>query len=186
MTQSCCHITLWHLSHLFLKPLITKLEEAKSILIRPEYLPSYIFMCPKEKEELVGTAALAYIEWGETQRFNETRSCQIRRPWYNIRGPSLPHLSFPRRTASTTAKTFYTREGCYALDRFVNIYVPIDMQVPLCYYLNSTLFQLVVNINGRSSLGYGALEVQAADLKNLPCLYTIHLLRGGGHRPNRP
>ena len=163
-------ISAWRIEAEFLKPLIADLQESPSILIDPDHLPTRIFMCPKEKSELRGTAALAYIEWGETQGFHEVRSCKGRPRWYDVGKRPIPHLNFPRRTPSTTSKTFYTRDGCYALDKFVDVNVPTDMRVFFCYYLNSTLFQLMVNVNGRSSLGYGALEIQASDLKRLLCI----------------
>ena len=170
-------ISRWNIETEFLKPFVMNLEESQSILIQPEHLPSYIFMCSKEKSELSGMAALDYIEWGETQRFHETRSCKGRPCWYNIGERSVPHLNFPRRTPSTTAKTFYTREGCYALDKFVDVHTRKDMRVFFCFYFNSTIFQLIINVNGRSSLGYGALEVQTSDLKTLLCINPESIVR---------
>ncbi len=166
-------ISRWDIETEFLKPFITRIDEANSILIQPEELPYYVFMCTKEKEKLSGTAALDYIEWGESQGFNESKSCRGRHYWFNIGQRTLPHLCFPRRIPSTTVKTFYTEDGCYALDKFVEVHVKADMRIPFCYYFNSTVFNLIVNVNGRSSLGYGALEIQAADLKTLLCINTF-------------
>lgn len=174
-------ISKWNIETEFLKPLITNLEESQSILIRPEQLSSHVFMCGKERSELIGTAALDYIKWGETREFHETRSCRGRQRWYDVGQRPIPYLNFPRRTPATTAKTFYTSNGCYALDKFVDVHVPANMRIPFCFYLNSTIFQLIVNVNGRSSLGYGTLEVQTSDLKTLPCvnLNTLNISGGG-------
>ena len=163
-------ISTWNLEEEFLKPIIADLKASQSLLIQPERLPSYIFMCKKEKDELRGTAALDYINWGETQGFHEKQSCRGRRLWYNIGERPIPHLNFPRRSPSEITRTFYTPEGCYALDKFIDVNVPEDMRVFFAYYLNSTLFHLMVNVNGRSNFGHGTLEVQVSDLKKLLCI----------------
>jgi len=49
----------------FLKPVIKSPRECRTIVIKPEDLKYRIFMCHKSKEELEGTKALEYIEWGE-------------------------------------------------------------------------------------------------------------------------
>ena len=163
-------ISKWKIETEFIRPFIMNLDESNSIQILPNELQFYIFICGENKFKLKGTAALEYIEWAESQGFHESRSCKIRQPWYKIAQRPLPHLCFPRRTPSTTAKTYYIEDGCFALDRFIEVNVPHEMRIPLCYYLNSTIFNLIINVNGRSSLGYGTIEIQAVDLKTLLCI----------------
>ena len=50
----------------FLKPVIKSPRESKTILINPEKLKYWLFVCPYEKEEIKGTNALKYIESGES------------------------------------------------------------------------------------------------------------------------
>lgn len=168
-------ISEWKIESEFIKPFIMNLDESNSILILPNELQSYLLICREKRLKLKGTAALEYIEWGESQGFHESRSCRIRQPWYKIGERPLPYLCFPRRTPSTTAKAYFIDDGCYALDRFIEVNVPTEMRIPLGYYLNSTVFNLMINVNGRSSLGYGTIEIQAADLKTLLCIDPVHL-----------
>ena len=56
------------------------------------------------------------------------------------------------------------------LNGFIEISVPDDLRVALCLSLNSTLFQLMVNLGGRSNLGGGVLEVTNYELENLLCV----------------
>ncbi len=168
-------ISYWGIEEEFHKPFIIDLNESNSLHIGQDSLSNYIFICQKNKEDLNGTAALNYIEWGEASQFNETRSCKTRPRWYDIGKRQIPQLNFPRRTPSTTTKTYFSDEGCYALDKFLDVFFPTNSLLFHCYYLNSTLFQLIINVNARSSLGYGALEIQAADLKTLFCIKSESL-----------
>ena len=52
----------------FLKPVIKSPRECKSILIDPDKLKYWIFMCPYEKHQIQGTNALKYIEMGESAK----------------------------------------------------------------------------------------------------------------------
>jgi hypothetical protein len=41
-------------------------------------------MCHKSKEQLKGTYALKYIEWGEKQGYHKRRTCASRPRWWDI------------------------------------------------------------------------------------------------------
>ena len=41
-------------------------------------------MCHKDKKDLKGTAALEYINWGESQGFHERPSCAGRARWWDV------------------------------------------------------------------------------------------------------
>ena len=74
----------WGIEEEFLKPVIKSPRECKSILIDPSQLKFKLFMCGKDREDLDGTAALEYIEWGESQGFDERPSCSGRARWWEL------------------------------------------------------------------------------------------------------
>ena len=162
-------ISQWGIETEFLRPIISSPRDVKSIEVTPEQFRYQLFLCSKTKEQLRGTAALAYIEYGESERFHRRPAIQARRLWYDLREPPLSHLSFQRRSSSTS-RTLFARAGCYVLNGFIEISVPDDLRVALCFSLNSTLFQLMVNLGGRSNLGGGVLEVTNYELENLLCV----------------
>lgn len=153
----------------FLKSVYASPKDTKCLLEHPGQFPKKLFLCPKRKEELTGTSALDYIEWGESQGFHLRRSCQQRQPWYDLKSPPLPHLSLPGIIGST-ARTVYVPEGCYVTANFTEIYSPVELRLPLCLSLNSTLFQLMVNVNGRANFGGGVLTLKVYELENSLCV----------------
>lgn len=171
-------ISRWNIEDEFLSPVITDSEDVKSLTICPEQLPRQIFRCSKDKNSLTGTSALAYIEWGESEGIHKGGNARRRKPWYNLGRRLPPNLCFPLLISSTatTAKTIYAPEGCYATGSFIEIDGKANLSVPLCFSLNSTLFQLMVNVNGRLNRTW-ALEIQPTDLKNLLCVDPNTMVR---------
>lgn len=162
-------ISTWNIESEFLQPFIAYPKDSKKILISPEQLPYQVFMCSKEKRVLNGTAALDYIEWGESQKFHLRPSTRNRKRWYNVGKRAVPPLSFQRQLSSTT-RTLYAREGCYATAKFAEVHAPTDLRLQICFSLNSTVFQLMVNLSGYANLGGGVLAISASDLSNLLCV----------------
>ena len=172
-------ISRWKIEAEFLHPVIASPKNVKSLIVTPEHLPYHLLVCSKEKNALKGTSVLEYIEWGEKQGFHRRPSLQNNRRWYDVGERILPPLSFPRVIGST-AKTLYAPKGCYATSSFVELHLPTDLRVPLCASLNATLFQLMVNIGGRSGAGGGALVVANSELENLLCVNPNFIYVKGG------
>ena len=163
-------IAKWNIEDEFLRAVVTNSEDVKSLVIAAAQLPRQVFFCSKEKTALTGTSALAYIEWGEAEGFHQRLTCRRRTRWYDMGGERpAPHLCFPLLISSTTAKTVYAPEGCYGIGNFMEIDTPKELAEPLCFSLNSTLFQLMVNVNGRLNRTW-TLEIQPTDLSNLLCV----------------
>ena len=68
----------------FLKPVIKSPRECKSIRVDPSQLRFKLFMCHADRAALAGTAALAYIEWGESQGYHQRPSCRGRTRWWDL------------------------------------------------------------------------------------------------------
>ena len=176
-------ISAWQIEPEFLHPIVNDRRVTESLLLRPEQSPHQLFLCQKEKEALRGTAALAYIESGESQKLHQRPSVRTRRRWYDVGKRPPPSLSFAHRMHST-AKTLYVSEGCYVTGKFMELQCALELRIPLCFSLNSTFFQLMVNVNGRSNLGYGELELQTSDLGDLLCVDPNLMYVKGGANPS--
>ena len=159
----------WGIEEEFLKPVIKSPRECRSILIDPSQLKVKLFMCPADKADLVGTAALEYIEWGESEGFDQRPSCRSRARWYDLGKRQIPCLSL-NYLISSTARTLYVPGGCYASDNFQEVHTDSCLALPLCVSLNSSLFQLMVNMAGRSNFGGGLLKIQTYEVSELLCL----------------
>ena len=159
----------WGIEAEFLKPVIKSPRECKSIRVDPNQLQFKLFMCHADKAALAGTAALDYIEWGESQGFHQRPSCQGRARWWDLGERQIPHLSF-NYLISSTARTLFTRDSCYTSDNFQEVHTDSDLILPLCASLNSSLFQLMVNVAGRSNFGGGLLKIQTYEVSELLCL----------------
>jgi len=159
----------WKIEEEFLQTVIKSPKECKSILINPNALKSRLFLCHKTKAELKGTAALEYIKWGESQAFHIRPSCVNRPRWWDLGVRRSPYLGF-NYLIDSTAKTLYAPEGCYFSDNFQEANISTPFVVPLCASLNSTVFQLMVNVAGRSNFGDGLLKIQTYEVSDLLCL----------------
>ena len=79
-------IETWGIEAEFLRPFLKSSRECKSIRIDPDQLQSKLFICHLDKAALAGTAALEYIEWGESQGFHQRPSCRSRAQWWDLGG----------------------------------------------------------------------------------------------------
>ena len=159
----------WRIEDEFLKPVIKSPRECKSIRVDPSQLQFKLFMCHADKAALAGTAALDYIEWGESQGFHQRPSCRSRARWWDLGKREMPLLAF-NYLISTTARTLYAQDGCYTSDNFQEVQTDLALTLPLCASLNSSLFQLMVNMAGRSNFGGGLLKIQTYEVSELLCL----------------
>ena len=159
----------WGIEVEYLKPVIKSPRECKSIRVDPSQLQFKLFMCHADRAALTGTAALAYIEWGESHGYHQRPSCRGRPRWWDLRHRQMPLLSF-NYLISSTARTLYARNGCYTSDNFQEVHTDLGLILPLCASLNSSLFQLMVNMAGRSNFGGGLLKIQTYEVSELLCL----------------
>ncbi len=144
----------------FLKPVIKSPRECRTILIHPEDLKYRIFMCHKSKEELKGTKALEYIEWGEEQGYHLRPSCTGRYQWWSL--PDVPHAKLHfNYLINDVGRTFVG--NCYASDNFHEIRVSDEYAV----FLNSVVFMLFQGIVARANFGGGLAKIQTYELQRM-------------------
>ncbi len=156
----------WGIEGEFLQPVMTSPGESGSIVVDVGQLPCKIFMCHEQKEDLAGTAALEYVKWGESVGFHLRPSTSSRKPWYGLGRDLSSKLGFGCR-ADTTSFTMLALEGLIFDKAFYRIDSKTVSLVKLCTALNSTLIQLMMNVEGRANLGGGLLEIEVYETKNL-------------------
>ena len=159
----------WGIEKEFLKPVIKSPRECKKILIELSELKNKLFICHKDIKELKGTAALEYIKWGQTQGFHQRPSCSSRRNWWDLGVRRFPDLLF-NYLIDTYAKTYVASKKIYCSDNFQELYVKSAKINEYYILLNSTIFQLILNVHGRSNFGDGLLKIQTYEVEKLPLI----------------
>ena len=159
-------IDKWSIEDRFLRPVLTSPQESRSILVDSATLRHRLFMCHEDRDELAGTGALAYIEWGETQGYHQRRSVASRRNWYDIGRRKTTQLAM-NYLIDTTARTYFVSDGLLFGDNFQTISID-EGTLQLCVPVNSTLSQLFFNILGRANFGGGLIKIQTFEMENMP------------------
>ena len=150
----------------YYRPVMTTPQESRRIAVDPARLPKRLFMCHNDKAELADTGALAYIQWGEKQRYNTRTSVKSRKRWYDLGERNTTQLAM-NYLIDTTARTFYVEDGSLFGDNFQEIRSLTISQLRLCAALNSTVSQLMFNIGGRANFGGGLMKIQTFEIANL-------------------
>jgi len=156
----------WLIEKEFLKTVIKSPRECKSIMIKPEELKYKIFMCHKSKDELKGTKALKYIEWGEKQKtpqdvfWNKIPSVYGRKLWYDLGCRKYSGFNF-NYLINEIGITFVGE--VFASDNFHQI----TTKENIALFMNSSLFWLFQNIFGRKNFGGGLLKIQTFELEQI-------------------
>ena len=151
----------------YLEPVMTTPMESRRLLVDPSTLPKRLFMCHKDKSELQGTGALAYIKHGESQGYHTRPSTRSRPQWYDLGERATVQLGM-NKLVGTTARTFLAAKGVHFTDNFqVMDFTDSPDSANQCASLNSVLFQLFLNTESRSNFGQGVLEIQTYETANL-------------------
>ena len=140
----------WGIEEEFLKPVIKSPRECKSILIDPSRLKFKLFMCGKDKEDLEGTAALEYIEWGESQEFNQRPSCSGRARWWDLGEWEYPDMLWS--DAYNVRFGCFENAGDYFGDKRFFVMKFKGENLVTRAYLNSTIIPLLIETEGITNL----------------------------------
>ena len=143
----------------YCRPVMTTPQESRRIAVAPAALPRRLFMCHRDKADLAGAGALAYIEWGEQQGYHRRRSVTSRRRWYDLGEQDNVHLGM-NNLVGDTARTFFAPEGVLFTHNFQIFHVKGDIAGRLCTAMNSTLFQLMVGAIGVVNYDGGVLRIE--------------------------
>ena len=179
----------WKIEEEFLRPVLKSPQECKNYCVSDQHLKYRVFFCNKPKEELVGTNALKYIEYGESLEIevnqggakgvimgvHNLQSVLSRKLWYGL--------------GELSGNTFWIKETNDRLAVF-NSEINIIADCRLYFakfernfqnYFNSTIYHLYSECMTRSGLGLGArslmvFEVNQHKVLNIEKLKTLPLL----------
>ena len=154
----------WGIEQQFLVPVIKSPRECKSILIDPHNLKFRLFVCHLSKEELKGTNALKYIQWGESQGFHKRPSCAGRPQWWSVSIDTANSIFV--KEANDTSAIFYNPED-YPVD--CRLYYA-NLSPTVIAYLNSAIGAMSFEIYNRAGLGEGARSLMVSDYTQVPVL----------------
>lgn len=147
-------------------PVMTSPTESRALLVDAATLPKRLFMCHADKDELAGTGALRYIQWGESQGFHTRPSTRSRRNWYDLGKREPPPIAI-NRIIDQRARAFTLQGGTYVSDNLQEIRSEPDAVDPLAGELNKEFAQIQYNIEGRSNFGGGALELKVYETEKI-------------------
>ena len=158
----------WGIENEFLIPVIKSPKECKKIRIDNTDLNFNIFICPKDKKELKGTAALEYIYWGEKKYFHKRPTCSVRLKWWSTKFKAENSIFV--KEANDTSAIFYNPD-----------FYPVDCRLycsnlrPLqIAYLNSVIGGMLFEIYNRAGLGEGARSLMVEDYMKVPVLMNTN------------
>jgi len=146
----------------FLKPVIKSPRELKTIIVREEDLKYKVFMCHKSKEQLKGTYALKYIEWGEKQGYHKRPTCASRPRWWDLGYRKYGNFLW---TMTYRERFFIAKNNnSYADARLYEIY----SEPEIGYIINSTfgMFWMEMEARGYGG-GGGPVDVKVYEVENM-------------------
>ena len=159
-------IAHWGIEQEFiLSPVVYTPKEVPNIMLNETNLKYALFLCNKGKNKLLGTNALKYIEYGESQGLQQSPSFREHEDWYALGKVDLHPCSLFYARQGDKFRVVFNPKGYIVNDNLYTI-VPqkgVDNEL-LCAVLNCSLFALGLEINGRINLGDGALKVQTYEL----------------------
>jgi hypothetical protein len=148
-------------------------RECESIIVYPKDLKYRVLMIYKEKRKLKGTAVLKYIEEGERKAFHRRPTCASRGElWYGLGVWEKPDLIWS--DAYNDRYAIYDAQRTWTDKRFFNINLKNKADFILYHaYLNSTIIPLIIEIDGITNLGEGAVYTNVYQLKRLLVPFSV-------------
>ncbi len=164
-------LSRWKIEDRFLTPVLKSPKDIDSIVVSRSDSHKHLFSADVPKSELLGTNALKYIQWGEAQGipgrpFFEGKGTE----WFRTRSREPPAILHPNLFGERHLIALNRHK--IEIDKKLIGITPKARQrsIALCAYLNSTFAVLMREVNGRSGLGYGALDVSTRDLEVIPVM----------------
>ena len=138
-------------------------RECKSIVVKPENLKYRVLMIHKDRDQLKRTNVLKYIKWGESKGFHKRPTGASRKNWWDLGTRRAARIN-ANYLMNDVGRTFIG--NYWASDDFQEIHTDKFVEP----FLNSTLFWLFQNIEGRTSFGGGLLKLQTYEFEHLPVI----------------
>jgi type I restriction-modification system DNA methylase subunit len=171
----------WGIEPQFLVLCVSSPKKIRGLVIRSEDVDEYFFMCNRPKEELKGTNALKYIEYGEKMEVEVTRGSKRERrrlpELETVKGRGLWY-ALPRLDVAPILFQYMSDQKAHAFLNAAMAHAPNIIHYVVCdeekaslltAALNSSLGAILVELYGRS-YGGGVLKIEVYELKALPVL----------------
>jgi hypothetical protein len=169
----------------YLRPILTSSQGLRNITFDTN---KYIFYCDKSKGSLLNTGALAYIQWGESEKFHTRTTTKQNHPyWYSANGEEIEVILlrfWDRKFFSPISKV-----PSLCSDNFFFVRFQQNGTIGQAV-LNSTIYFYYVSVFGRVNQGEGVLATYGYefDFLKIPRLEMIDngINSAFKHLRNRP
>ncbi len=158
-------LSAWNIEDEFLVPAMKNAREADRIVVNSSFFPLYLFHCNRSREDLLGTVALEYIHWGESQGFHLRSSCKGRAQWWSLGNPQPAHINCNYQIGYVQ-HFFVSGIPFFASNNFQCIHYARG-PFSLAASLNSSWTQLWVSVMGRTNFGGGLLKTETYETANI-------------------
>jgi hypothetical protein len=159
-------IEKWGIEPKFRRPLLKSLRGLDRLQLNAADCQTELLWLPPGTD-VRGTAASDYTAWGESQEFDQRRTCAARQPWYSLPEQSSAQLVLPkgvwlRHMAPLLADDLLTDQQLYR----VNL-APGVSPLAAAALLNSAWFALQCELHGRINFGAGLLWLATYELESI-------------------
>ncbi|PKP60891.1 MAG: hypothetical protein CVT88_01680 [Candidatus Altiarchaeales archaeon HGW-Altiarchaeales-1] len=172
----------WKIENEFLKLAIVSPRNCESIYINKKQIKRFVFLCHRDKKELIGTNALKYIKWGESQAFHKKPSFSNNKKWYSLRENSNSDIILYKHVGD---KEYPIKNDNYFVNNVlyeISLLDKKDMKGILSFLSSSFIF-LFEELQGQVGLGEGALVLKVPDWKKCPVFRIDFSNEGFFRRP---
>ncbi len=160
------HVAQWGIEPEFRRPLLKSLRGVARLHLSAADTDHELLAIPAEAR-LAGTAAAAYVAWGEGRGLHRRATCAARRPWYCLHAQPDGQLLL--------AKGVWQRhfaplaDGPVAVDQQIyRLRMDTALLPVAAALLNSAWFALQCELRGRVNLGEGVLWLATYELAAIP------------------
>jgi type I restriction-modification system DNA methylase subunit len=158
-------------------PVVYSPREVRGLEVDKSKLKKYLFYCNKSKNELRGSNAIKYIEYGENSRVNRASSFARKGDdWYILSDVFEAPCSLTYARHDELYRVPYNPDGLIVNDNlyYVLPFEGIDNEL-LNIALNHILTILGVELGGRLNLGEGALKIQVYEFEDVLIPFIFQL-----------
>ncbi|MEM3872578.1 MAG: N-6 DNA methylase, partial [Nitrososphaeria archaeon] len=150
--------------------LIKSPKECKSIIVDPKDLKYRVLMIHKDKKDLKGTNILKYIELGEEKGYHKRPTCASRQRWYEL--PKLADADILFRQFFDVIFNFPLKQSTMFSDHTFYFICLKDSSFAkiVSALLNSSLYNLIVELYGRTVMGQGVLINYGPEMRPIPII----------------
>ncbi|MCK4504213.1 MAG: SAM-dependent DNA methyltransferase [Candidatus Aegiribacteria sp.] len=150
-------------------------KECKTMKIKHEDLKYRILMIHKDKNVLRGTNILKFINAGERKGYHKRPTCAGRKRWYEL--PELPHADILFRQFFNTIFNFPLKEDETPADHTFYYLCLKNKNIakPVASLLNSSIYNLIIELYGRTVMGQGVLIAYGPEIEPIPLINPEYL-----------